>query len=98
GRERRSGMALRCQSRAKFVSLPGHHDTAKSPARRPCTLARPRTTTPTKPNDARAQRSIDALRSAFLTLIEHKPRDQISIKEIAEVADLGYQTFFRRFS
>jgi AcrR family transcriptional regulator len=61
-------------------------------------LARPRTITPTKPDDARAQRSIDALRAAFLALIERKPLDQIFIKEITDEAGLSYPTFFRRFA
>lgn len=60
-------------------------------------MARKRTTTATKPDDARAQRSIDALRSALLDLIEQKPFDQISIKDITETAGLSYPTFFRRF-
>lgn len=61
-------------------------------------MARPRTITPTKPDDARAQRSIDALRAAFLALIERKPLDQIFIKEITDEAGLSYPTFFRRFA
>lgn len=60
-------------------------------------MARPRTTTPTKPDDARAQRSIEALCSALLTLLEHKPFDEISIREITQAAGLSYPTFFRRF-
>jgi AcrR family transcriptional regulator len=60
-------------------------------------LARPRTTTPTKPDDPRTHRSLEALRSAFLELIETKSIEQISIKEITEVAGLSYPTFFRRF-
>jgi len=61
-------------------------------------LARARTNTPTKPDDARAQRSIEALRFAFLDLLEHKSLDQISIKEITDAAGLSYPTFFRRFA
>jgi AcrR family transcriptional regulator len=61
-------------------------------------LARPRTTIPNKPDDARAQRSIEALRQAILRLVEEKPLDQISIKEITETAGLSYPTFFRRFA
>ena len=61
-------------------------------------MARKRTTTPRIPDDARAQRSIDALRAAFLQLIEQKPLDQISIKEITDAAGLSYPTFFRRFA
>jgi AcrR family transcriptional regulator len=61
-------------------------------------LARKRTTTPTTPNDARARRSIEALRNAFLELIEEKPLDQIAIREITERASVSYPTFFRRFA
>jgi len=61
-------------------------------------LARKRTTVPTKPDDARAQRSVQALRVAFLELIEFKPLDQILLREITDAAGLSYPTFFRRFS
>jgi len=61
-------------------------------------LARQRTTTPTKPDDARAQRSIEALSEAFLQLLEHKPLEDITIKEITAQAGLSYPTFFRRYS
>lgn len=61
-------------------------------------MARPRTTTPTKPDDARAQRSIEALRAAILQLLEERPLEQISIKEITDAAGLSYPTFFRRFA
>jgi AcrR family transcriptional regulator len=46
----------------------------------------------------RVERSLDALRDAFLELIERKPLDQISIKEITDTAGLSYPTFFRRFA
>jgi AcrR family transcriptional regulator len=61
-------------------------------------LPRPRTTTPTKPDDARAQRSIEALRMAILQLVEEKPLEQVSIREITDTAGLSYPTFFRRFA
>jgi len=61
-------------------------------------LARPRTTTPTKPNDARAHRSIEALSDALLELLEHTSFDEITIKEITKTAGVSYPTFFRRFS
>lgn len=61
-------------------------------------MARKRTTTPSKPNDARVQRSVDALRSAILELLESKPLDQILIREITDTAGLSYPTFFRRFA
>jgi AcrR family transcriptional regulator len=61
-------------------------------------VARKRTTIPTKPDDARVERSIDALRSALLDLIEHQSLEQISIRNITDKAGLSYPTFFRRFS
>ena len=61
-------------------------------------MARPRTNLATQPVDARVQRSIDAMRSAFLGLLEHKAFDQILIKDITEAAGVSYPTFFRRFS
>lgn len=61
-------------------------------------MARPRTTTPTRPDDARTHRSIGALREAFLTLLEAKPLEEITIKEVTEAAGLSYPTFFRRYS
>lgn len=39
---------------------------------------------------------MDALHTAFLELIEHKPLDQITIKEITTAAGVSYPTFFRR--
>ena len=61
-------------------------------------MARTRTTTPTKPDDARVQRSIEALRTAFLELLERKPLEEISIREITDAAGVSYPTFFRRFA
>lgn len=60
-------------------------------------MPRPRTTEPRQPNDARAQRSIEALKSSFLGLLEHRPFEQIAIKDITEGAQVSYPTFFRRF-
>jgi AcrR family transcriptional regulator len=45
--------------------------------------------------DPRAVRSREALRSAFLELLEAKPLEQITIQEITERAGVGYVTFFR---
>lgn len=61
-------------------------------------LARARTTSPRLPDDARAQRSREALRGALLLLLESRPFDQIAIKDITEAAGLSYPTFFRRFA
>jgi AcrR family transcriptional regulator len=45
--------------------------------------------------DARAVRTREALRRALLRLLELKPLEQITIRDICEVADVGYTTFFR---
>jgi AcrR family transcriptional regulator len=45
--------------------------------------------------DPRAVRSREALRRAFLELLETKALDQITIQEITERAGVGYVTFFR---
>ncbi|MBV8806459.1 MAG: TetR/AcrR family transcriptional regulator [Sinobacteraceae bacterium] len=45
--------------------------------------------------DPRAVRSREALRRAFLELLEIKALDQITIQEITERAGVGYVTFFR---
>ena len=61
-------------------------------------MARQRTTTPRIPDDARARRSLEALRAAFLDLLREKPLDQVSIREICECAGLSTPTFHRRFA
>jgi AcrR family transcriptional regulator len=48
--------------------------------------------------DARRVRSRKALRRALLALLEKKPFDQITIREITARADVGYATFFRHFA
>ena len=48
--------------------------------------------------DARSVRSREALRQAFMDLLETKPLDQITIREIAAGAGVGYTTFFRHYS
>jgi AcrR family transcriptional regulator len=45
--------------------------------------------------DARAVRTREALRHALLRLLELKTLEQITIRDICEVADVGYTTFFR---
>lgn len=61
-------------------------------------MARKRTSTPRKPDDVRANRSIEALQGALLRLIEDKPFEQILLREITDEAGLSYPTFFRRFA
>jgi AcrR family transcriptional regulator len=45
--------------------------------------------------DPRAVRTREALRDALLRLLELKSFDEITIRSICEVADVGYTTFFR---
>lgn len=45
--------------------------------------------------DPRAIKSGQALRAAMLNLLEHKPLEQITIREIAATAGVHYATFFR---
>jgi AcrR family transcriptional regulator len=45
--------------------------------------------------DPRAQKSGQALRAAMLSLLERKPLEQITIREIAAAAGVHYATFFR---
>jgi AcrR family transcriptional regulator len=45
--------------------------------------------------DARAVRSSEALQAALLALVERKPLEQITIREIAAEAGVHYATFFR---
>lgn len=61
-------------------------------------MARQRVNAPRRPDGARAQRSIDALRAALLELIEIKPIEEITIRNITDAAGVSYPTFFRRFT
>lgn len=45
--------------------------------------------------DPRAVRTREALRTALLELLEQKPLDQITIRDIAATAGISYVTFFR---
>ncbi len=45
--------------------------------------------------DARIVKTDEALRTALLGLLERKPLEQITIREIAAVAGIHYTTFFR---
>jgi AcrR family transcriptional regulator len=45
--------------------------------------------------DARAVRTREALRKALLRLLDLKSLEQITIRDICEVAGVGYTTFFR---
>jgi AcrR family transcriptional regulator len=47
--------------------------------------------------DARAVRTREALRGAFLRLLERKALERISIPDICEEAGVGYTTFYRHY-
>ena len=42
-------------------------------------------------------RSAEALRAGLLHLLEHKPFDQITVRDIAAAAGVNYTTFFRHY-
>jgi len=48
--------------------------------------------------DSRVVQTRLALRQALLLLIDDKPLEQISIREIATAAGIGYNTFFRHYT
>jgi AcrR family transcriptional regulator len=50
------------------------------------------------PSDARQVRSRNALTGALLELLEEKPFDQLTIREISARAGTGYATFFRHYA
>lgn len=45
----------------------------------------------------RPSRTQTALRGALLTLLEEKPFEQITVRDITAQANVGYATFFRRY-
>jgi AcrR family transcriptional regulator len=50
-----------------------------------------------RPDDARARRSRESLRRALLELVERKPFDQITVRDITREAHVSYPTFFRNY-
>lgn len=48
-------------------------------------------------SDARVLQTRQALRRALLELIDTRPLEQITIREIAATAGVGYNTFFRHY-
>lgn len=50
------------------------------------------------PTDARQVRSRKALTAAMLALLEEKPFEQVTIREISARSGTGYATFFRHYS
>lgn len=51
-----------------------------------------------RPDDARALRSRKALHEALLALIEERPFEAISIRDITAQAGVSYPVFFRRYA
>jgi len=47
--------------------------------------------------DPRAVRTREAVRNAFLRLLEREPLEQISIPDICKEAGVGYTTFYRHY-
>ena len=47
--------------------------------------------------DARTLRSREALRRGLLDLVEHRPFEGITIREITDCAGVGYATFYRHY-
>ena len=56
---------------------------------------RPSAANPQTNKDPRAVRSQEALANALLALLETKPFEQVSIRDIVAEAGIGYTTFFR---
>jgi AcrR family transcriptional regulator len=52
---------------------------------------------PPTPLDARMLRTRAALRGTLLTLLEEKPFEQVTVREITRRAAVGYATFFRHY-
>lgn len=61
-------------------------------------MSKKRTTKPSRPDDARTRRTINALRDALMKLLQTKSLEDISNKEISASAGVSYPTFYRRFS
>ncbi len=49
-------------------------------------------------SDPRILQTRQALRNALLSLVGEKPLEQITIREIASAAGIGYNTFFRHYT
>lgn len=55
-------------------------------------------TVPGQRIDARMVRTQQALRAAFLTAIETRSLEEVSIRDIVAAAGIGYATYFRHYS
>jgi AcrR family transcriptional regulator len=53
---------------------------------------------PERLGDARSRRSRAALRDALLRLIQHRPFDKITVREITGEAAVSYPTFFNQYA
>jgi AcrR family transcriptional regulator len=53
---------------------------------------------PDAPRDARARKSLAALRAAMLTLLETHRFDDLTVRQICKEAGIGYATFFRHYT
>lgn len=51
-----------------------------------------------RPDDPRALRSSEALRKAMLELVEERPFDQITVRDVTVLAGVSYPVFFRRYA
>ncbi|MCJ8156604.1 TetR/AcrR family transcriptional regulator [Sphingomonas sp. LaA6.9] len=58
---------------------------------------KPAGTTSSSSRHARALRSAQALREAILALLERRPFDQITVREICAESGVHYATFFRHY-
>lgn len=59
---------------------------------------KPSTPSSSSSQDARARRSARALREGLLVLLENKPFDQITVRDICTQSGVHYATFFRHHS
>lgn len=51
-----------------------------------------------RPKDARVRRSRESMRRALLDLLQTKPYDEISIRDVTGAAGVSYPTFFRSYA
>jgi AcrR family transcriptional regulator len=51
----------------------------------------------TPPGNSRSAKTREALRTAFLRLLEQKPLEQVTVREVAAGAAVNYSTFFRHY-
>lgn len=48
--------------------------------------------------DARVKYTVKVIKEAFLKILENKPITKISVKEVAEAAEVNRATFYSHFS